>query len=71
MRTWITSERPIRTEAPAAYARACSVTDLYAPPVICDLVDVAYNEFVFAVSTGVPDHYAKGLAALERSASNR
>lgn len=34
--------------------------------VICDLVDVAYNEFVSAVSTGVPDHYAKGLGALEK-----
>lgn len=40
--------------------------------VICDLVDVAYNEFVSAVSTGVPDRYAKGLGALEKGpASNR
>lgn len=33
--------------------------------VICHLVAVAYKEFVSA-STGVPDHYAKGLAALEK-----
>ena len=46
--------------------RACSVTDLYAPQEIRDLVHAADAEYVSAVMSNKPDCYSKGLDALEK-----